>query len=181
MLMHIAQFYEDDESYCSMHASFLDAALRAGDTGVVFATAVHLQALQAALARLQSERTTASSAALGHCVMLDAEPLLSGFMVNGRLDESLFREGMAGLIAQHVPADSRRIWVFGEFVGLLVVQGKPEEALRLEACWAGLVNANRQYNFSTVCAYPQHVLDQDGCRHWVPAICRAHTGVSLPR
>ncbi len=181
MLTHIAQFYEDDESYCAVQVSLLDAALRAGDTGIVLATPAHLHALQESLARLHSAAAAGPPAGYGHCVMLDGVQVLSRFMVDGRLDEQQCREVLTGLIAQHVPAGGRRIWIFAEMVGLLVEQAKPEEALRLEGFWADLVSAKRGYSFSMVCSYPQHILDQDTCRHWIPAICRAHTGVSLPR
>lgn len=181
MLTHVVQFYEDDESYCGMQVSFLDAALRAGDTGIVLATPAHLHVLQESLARLQPGDGPGPPAGYGKCVMLDAVQVLSRFIVDGRVDGNRFRDVMTGLLVQHVPVGGRRIWVFAEMVGLLVDEGKPEEALRLETCWVELARANRRYFFSMVCSYPQHALDRDSCRHWIPAICRAHTGVSLPR
>lgn len=176
MLTHIAQFYEDDESYCSLQVSFLDAALRAGDTALVLATPEHRDVLQRALARLQQP-----DAVHGHCAMLDAGQTLSRFMVDGGVDERRFGAAMSALLAEHVPQHARRIWVSAEMVGMLVDEGKPEQAMRLERFWADLVRANRRYAFSTVCSYPHHTLERDGYRRWIPVICRAHLGVCLPR
>lgn len=148
---------------------------------IVLATSAHMHVLQEALARWQAGGAVESPAGNGHCVMLDAVPVLSRFMVDGRLDEELFRGVVTSLIAQLVPAGGRRVWVFGELVGLLVEAGKLAEALRLEVCWGELVRANRQYSFAAVCSYPQHALERDASRHAIAAICRAHTGVSLPR
>src|SRR5438105_9597638 len=93
---HVVQFYADDSFLLEGLSRFIGSALGAGDAGIVIATKAHRDELNRRLEALGLD--TAKSVAQGRFVSLDAEHILSKFMVEGWPDEEKFSEVIGGVI-----------------------------------------------------------------------------------
>ena len=108
---------------------------------------------------------------------LDAAETLSQFTIDGEVDAVRFMEVIGGAIsraAQH----GRQVRVFGEMVSLLVVDGHPAAALRLEELWNDLQRAaHPTYAFSLFCAYPIDHFGGEVQQELFAEVCAAHSQV----
>jgi PAS domain S-box-containing protein len=168
---HFVQFYESDEFLIDSVSGFVGAALSAGNSSVVIATADHRRALQQKLAACGVD--LAEAAAAGRWVEFDAAETLAKFMVNGAPDPSRLAKAVGSTIAR-LAQDGRRIHAFGEMVALLWSAGQPDAAIRLEELWNDLA---RQHRFALFCAYPIDAFNHPDHETLFNGICACHTRV----
>jgi PAS domain S-box-containing protein len=169
---HSVQFYEDDSFFIEGLSKFIGAAMIAGDFAVVIATRPHTEALFSHLA----DRGLDLSLALkqGRLVFLGAAETLSQITINQLPDQSLFNRVVGGVIAQLTAAarkHDRRVVAFGEMVGLLCADGKPDAAIQLERFWNKLAET---YLFQLHCAYSLKLFSDPSDAKIVESICAEH-------
>jgi DcmR-like sensory protein len=165
---HVVQIYENDAIFLDALAGFVGGGINAGDCCIVIATDTHLQALETRL--LQYGVHTQVLIANNSYIPLNAEELLSRFMVNGWPDEALFIKEISTLI-EKAGAGNRRIRAFGEMVAILWAQGNYGATVHLEHLW------NRfcaQKSFCLFCAYPKSGFTDD-INTSIMHICGTHS------
>jgi excisionase family DNA binding protein len=165
---HIAQFYDEDGFLLNAVSDFIGTALRSGDSGVVIATEAHRVGLEERLQAAGLDLNTARGQ--GRYVALDAAETLALLMVDGMPDAGRFAELVGGIVTR-AGHDGRRVSAFGEMVALLAESGNHAGAIRLEALWNELRQAQR---FSLFCAYPMAVFDGQGYSGPFDAVCAEH-------
>lgn len=163
---HFVQFYEDDDFLLDAIADFIGNGLRAGEAGVVVATAAHRQELERRL--LAAGLDTAGAIESGQYVPYDAAETLMRLMLDGAPDPALFTATIGSIIAR-AAMGKRRVRVFGEMVALLAGEGDHAAALLLEGLWNQL---RRSGSFALFCAYPMAVVGRA-----VGEICAEHSRV----
>ncbi len=146
---HAVQFYGAESSLFTTVAGFLSEGLIAGQPAVVIATPTHVDGICGQLRDRLIDVDEARRA--GDLVILDAEEMLSLFMVNGEPDPALFDRNVGGLIRQTIGGDSRTVLrAYGEMVDILWKQGQPDAAIKLEILWNTLADKHR---FALLCGY----------------------------
>jgi hypothetical protein len=170
---HFVHFYDDEERFIAEVADFIAFGLEAGETAIVIATASHRERLSREIRRAVPH-LEASSFYSDQYIALDAEETLSRFMIDGWPDERRFIKVIGAVVRQAAQAGCGNIVAFGEMVALLVEQGKPEAAVRLEELWNELA---RHYSFSLFCAYPARLFRDQAHSSAFSKICDAHTRV----
>jgi len=145
---HFVRFYQDDVALLTEVAEFVDGGLRAGSRAIVIATHAHADALLQQLQGLGSLK--GGRCDLERLVMLDAEEVLAGFMVDDWPDARLF-DITVGNVVRAACAAGGTVHAFGEMVAVLCSRGLYDAALRLEALWNDLAQKHR---FALFCAYP---------------------------
>lgn len=167
---HLVQFYDDDGVFLDTLEGFAAGGLRAGDSVIVIATALHRERLEDLLKLRgfdidEAQRTN-------QYIPLDADEILSRFMVNGWPDEARFRSTVTDLLAKG-KKDGRRVRAFGEMVAILWESGHKGATVRLEHLWHTYCHTE---NFSLFCAYPKIGFPQDASEA-IRDICDAHSRV----
>ena len=167
---HLVQTYEHDDIFLDSLEGFVAGGIVAGDGVVVIITPPHLLALNQRLK--QRGINVASALRTEQYLALDAETILSEFMINGWPDELLFNELVTKLLAR-AKGDGRRVRAFGEMVALLWAQGNTCATVRLEHLWHRLCN---EQSFSLFCAYPQSGFTRDVAAS-IKEICDTHSRI----
>jgi signal transduction histidine kinase len=174
---HSVQFYEDDRFLAETVVDFFAAGLVNGQRAVAIATPEHRAAFSAGLhdKGFDVERARMN----GQIVLLDADELLSAFMVGSLPDAARFRLAMDGLLGSHARfgegiARRQSVLAFGEMVDLLWRRNNLDGAIRLEELWNELATV---YSFSLLCAYSLESFVQDTHDAPLRAICNQHTHV----
>ena len=87
----------------------------------------------------------------GQLQTLDADKVLTSFMVGGTLDPVLFKSNV-GDVLERLCQDRKPcpIRAYGEMVDLLWQRGNADSAIRLEILWNQLAS---HYEFSLLCGY----------------------------
>src|SRR3954465_9630748 len=93
---HGVKFYHTDSALAEAVAGFFQSALNAGETALLIATPSHRLAIEDQLAKRDFELHQLQSN--GHYIALDAAETLAQFMVDGRPDETLFRQTVGALV-----------------------------------------------------------------------------------
>lgn len=169
---HFVHFYDDDLTFGDMLRGYCATGLRRGETVLVIASGKRLAALRRALS---AEGDMEGAVRFNRYVPLDAEEVLSRFMVDGMPSAERFAAVMRGIL-EPGRLEGRRVRSFGEMVAQLWERGETEAALRLEELWNDVTG---RYNIMLFCAYPRRlfaggrITDQDG----MDRICRCHTHV----
>jgi hypothetical protein len=166
---HVLQIYDSDEVFIDVLAGFVGDGINANDACIVIATPEHLRALE--------ERLTSCGISISGLVNdnryipLDAEKLLSTFMINGWPDEEEFNKAVSSILQRARGLNNRKIRAFGEMVAILWAQGNIGATVNLEHLWNRFA-ANE--SFSLFCAYPKTGFTDtlvDSIQH----ICSAHS------
>jgi len=146
---HAVQFYGAESSLFATVAGFLSEGLIGRQPAVVIATAVHADGI---CRHLRDRLIDVDEARrVGDLVILDADDMLSLFMVNGEPDAALFDRNVGGLITQTLRGDKRTVLrAYGEMVDILWKQGQADAAIRLEILWNTLAEKHR---FALLCGY----------------------------
>jgi len=146
---HVIQLYENDHILIDALAGFVGSGINAGDSCVVIATRAHINALNERL----REHGIHLQALIedGRYIPLDAEQTLASFMVDGKINKSLFMEQAASLMAR-ARQNNRRVRAFGEMVALLWEQGNKAATIELEQLWNEYCS---EEPFCIFCAYPK--------------------------
>jgi signal transduction histidine kinase len=172
---HLVQFYDDDAFLLDAVAEFAGGALDASGAAIVIATPKHREGIAE---RLQTAGVDLAAAdARGRYVPLDAAETLEHFMVggvaHGMPDPERF-EAVVGRAVAGAGKGGRHLRAFGEMVALLVDEGNPTAAVRLEQLWNDLGQRQR---FALFCAYPMDCLGGEDLVEVVEEVCAAHTSV----
>ena len=149
---HGVHFYDNDAVLLDEAADFVDAALRAGGTGLVIATPEHVAQLRRRLAGFGSAEGSACWYP-GRLVVLDAEATLAAFMADGQPDPQRFRAVVGPALTNAIAAGGP-VHAFAEMVALLSARGNYNAAVRLEQLWTELGD---EYRFSLFHAMPTSV------------------------
>ena len=167
---HFVQIYDEDHAFLETLESFVADGLLGGEAVVVIATPRHLSALNRQL--LQRGSKIAAAMRSEQYLALDAEAMLSIFMVKGWPDDELFNSFVTGILGR-ATRDGRRVRAFGEMVALLWAQGNCGATVRLEHLWHKLCEAR---NFKLFCAYPKAGFTRDSVDS-IQEICDTHSRV----
>lgn len=166
---HVLQIYENDAIFLDALTGFVGGGINANDSCIIIATPKHLSGLAT---RLISYGISISSLIEDdRYIPLDAEKLLSQFMVNGWPDEVAFDKTIAALLTRARGKSHRKIRAFGEMVALLWAQGKIGATVNLEHLWNRFA---KKEAFCIFCAYPKTGFTEqlsDSMEH----ICSAHS------
>src|SRR5918998_1223247 len=150
---HGVRFYETDAFLLDAVATYCADAILAHEAALVVATPEHRAGIAE---RLQARRLLDAAGNHDSYLSFDAAETLSRFMVNGEVDGTRFMEVIGGAISRAAKS-GHQVRVFGEMVSLLVADGNPAAALRLEELWNDLQRAvpgPLTPPFSLFCAYP---------------------------
>jgi DNA-binding NarL/FixJ family response regulator len=174
---HEVQFYSEDASLPAGFASFLEAALKAGNAGIVVATESHRESL---LHILQAQGVDVATAIEeGRFISLDAAEMLSTFMVNDLPDPvRLFKvagELLAGA-ARAAKGDHPRISVCAECAPYLCAQGKADAAIQLEHLCNEIT---KTYEVDILCGYMLESFQRESHIHIYERICAEHSAVRI--
>jgi hypothetical protein len=167
---HFVQIYESEEVFMDILASFASEALKEDHVAVVIATPAHRQVLNERL--IESGHDLAALRLEDQFISLDAEEMLGKFMANGWVDDELFFQFVADILAR-ATKDGRKVRVFGEMVTIMWSKGYYGAAVRLEHLWHRLCVGN---SFLLFCAYPKSGFAENGSEA-VAHICAAHSKI----
>ena len=175
---HVVQIYENDKVFLDLLHGFVSEGFDAGDCVIVVATPTHLQTLDQRL--VASGFNISELEAKKVYFRLEAEMVLSKFMINDWPDEELFNQAVTDLLSQ-AKSGVKQFRAFGEMVALLWAKGHVGATVRLEHLWNKFCSKQA---FCLFCAYPQSGFSQDAGES-VAHICQAHSkliaGVSQSR
>jgi RimJ/RimL family protein N-acetyltransferase len=172
---HVVQFYRDDQAMLRQLESYVWQGLSRGSSAVVIATAGRRDNLALALQSRGINLTQVT--AEGRYTALDASEVLRILIVDGRPHPLRFTQVVAPVIGRATAAslaETDRVVAFGEMVGLLWAEGKPEAAIQLEQLWNDL---GRKYTFSLRCGYPMPGFCGNELAESLLQICAEHTSV----
>ncbi|MDF2967349.1 MAG: putative diguanylate cyclase [Nocardioidaceae bacterium] len=165
---HDAVFILEDDTFITLLASRISAALEAGETFVVIATQPHRAALRSTLGdQLRIAEQT------GRYLELDAEETLDHIAPDGRPDSTLINESMGNLL-RGLTFDGRKVQAYGEMVGLLWSRENVQGAMALEDIWNDLRGL---IDFQILCGYP--TAGSDALDQGLAEICARHAHVSI--
>ncbi len=152
---HIVQIYENDSLFLGALEGFIGSGFLAGDAVIIIATTEHLEEIQRRL--IHQGFNVGLLAARNQYITIEAEEMLSRFMINNWPDETLFLEAVTSLL-QRAQQNNRKVRAFGEMVALLWQQGFNGATVQLENLWNKLQKKNE---FTLFCAYPRIGVTQD--------------------
>jgi hypothetical protein len=165
---HILQIYENDEVFLDALTGFVGTGIHSGDSCIVIATDVHLQALNS---KLENWDIDVQALVADHrYIPLNAEEILSKFMRKGWPDETLFIQTVSELLVKARGHNNRRVRAFGEMVALLWAQGYNGATVHLEHLWNKFCQSQA---FCLFCAYPKVGFTEDMADS-ITHICGAH-------
>jgi len=165
---HVCYIYENDEIFLNLLEGFVSDGFNVGDCVLLIATKGHRNALDACL-RVKGFELEALIA-MGLYIPLDAEEILSRFMVEDWPNEELFMETIAELLALAYKTH-RPLRVFGEMVALLWAQGHGGATVQLEYYWK---QVREREEFCLFCAYPKAGFTDDSNASLMN-ICSCHS------
>jgi hypothetical protein len=163
--------YDDDEAFLTTLECFVAEGWRAGETVIVIATSLHLNALEERL-QVHGEHLI-NARAQGHYFPISAEEMLSRFIVSGWPDQTLFEQAALEVLGK-ARASGRPVRAFGEMVALLWERGEHESTLHLENLWNHL---RERESFALFCAYPRAIFDDGTSRDSLKAIRCTHSTI----
>src|SRR5581483_5018346 len=173
---HGVQFYRDDDQLVRLLARYVGSALIGGDVALVVARRRHRTALDRRLAARGLDVAVARRE--GRYITADAQKMIDAFLVDGRVDAAAARGAVLELLNRAAAASDgdggpAQVFAFGEMVSLLVEQGGPDQAIRLEEVWNSLLAS---HNFTLCCGYR---MADFSARHAAPfvRICAMHSHV----
>lgn len=166
---HLVGFYDSDAILAHSVRDYLEPALRQDGAVIVVATRRHRDLFEAALVGAGVDVEKARDAA--HYLDVDAEELLSRFMVDGTPDPIRFHTTVGDLIAG-AAGPGRTVRIYGEMVAVLWAEGNLAAAIALEDLWNDLGSSQP---FSLLCAYPTTAFDSLAATGLFRTICEQHS------
>lgn len=165
---HVVHFYKSDAAILDSLSKFTTDGLGSGEAVIIIATSDHLRGLEDRL--LAQDLDLGDYMGRDQYIPVDAEAMLSEFVVNGWPDEALFRNAVMNLL-DRARQDGRRVRAFGELVALLWMRGHRGATVQLEYLWHNMCESE---DFALYCAYPMTGFAQDPLDS-VREINEAHT------
>ena len=167
---HFVQIYESDDVFMDILASFVSRALKEDHVAVVIATPAHRQELNQRL--MESGLDLAALRLQEQLISLDGEETIRKFMADGSVDDELFFQFTADILAR-ATINGRKVRAFGEMVAVMWSKGFYGAAVRLEYLWHRLCTEN---SFPLFCAYPKIGFAENGSEA-IAHICAAHSKI----
>jgi len=173
---HAVQFYSEDRFLIEELSRYVTHALHSGSVAVVVATKEHRASLVQRLITdgIEIGPTTEQ----GRFVAMDAESVLSAFMVDGCPSPHRFTDVIGSVIDKAARAADHGavlpVAIYGEMVALLWAEGKVEAALNLEQLWNDLAGSR---SFSLFCGYPINAFSHEGDSELLMKVCSEHSAV----
>ena len=167
---HLVQVYENEKIFLDTLEGFTGTGFLADDSVVIIATSKHLDALNARL-RLQGFDLNALIAA-DQYIPIDAEDLLSIFVVDGWIDENIFNSFIADIV-NRAKQRNGKVRAFGEMVAVLWGQANYGATAQMENLWNQL---HGKSPFTLFCAYPKNGFIQSDVDS-IDIICKQHAMV----
>src|SRR5579864_8530310 len=143
------RFYENDQSLARIVADFLGEGFACGSPGIVLATATQ----RAAIIRELTDQSldVAELQRSDDLLLLDAEEILSTFMIDGKPDATKFWNQMRGVIERVSRGRTTcTVRIFGQIADVLWQRGAGHAAIRLEVLWNQMAHIGGP---SLVCVY----------------------------
>jgi hypothetical protein len=152
---HLVQLYRDDAVLVEAVALYAGRGLGKGEAVILVATEPHRKAIEARLQSIGFEVDDLKG--WGQLRVLDAGRLLSRFLVDGRIDSTLFQSILGELVATtRAGGRFRKVRVYGEMVNLLWKHNHPATH-RLEELWNEAIQA---HSVSLLCGYQLQGIDE---------------------
>lgn len=173
---HVLDLYREDSDLVDHVSGLAERALAEGGAVVAILTGAHLEALEARLRAGGADLSAAAEA--GRYVPVDAQEMLSGFLVGARLELLALRQ-VVDRVLERATAGGRAggLHVLGEGVALLWDAGLVAEALELEAEWDA---AARRDGFFLYCGYSFEAMAEHVDLAALHAACELHSGMVPP-
>jgi DNA-binding response OmpR family regulator len=172
---HEAHFYSNDDFLLDGFAQFIVTALNGGSAVIVFASESHRSSLISSLQAHGIDVTAAIDQR--RYVPLDSVEILSKFMVDDLPDPIRLFKVLSDLIAtvsSGTGGAHTRVVACGGLAPVLLGQGKPESAIRLEQLWDQVVKKHR---LDTLCTYSRSSFESEQDRDVFQRICGLHSSV----
>lgn len=167
---HAVRFYEGEKSLAQMTAKFLVEGLVDHHPAIVVATASMREALVIELTAQSFDVVELQRS--GELLLLDANGMLSTFMIDGKPDAVKFHDTICEVIDRVCHGRSNcTVRIFGQMVDVLWREGQQQAAIQLEMLWNQLA---RNHAFSLLCGYAMGNFYKDSN---VEEICRQHSHV----
>jgi signal transduction histidine kinase len=168
---HIVQFYEGREYLAEMVTQWVRGGIDQRRAVVVIARREHREAIRERLTTVVRDvRGLIDSAQL---TMLDAQETLRQLMVGSLPDADRFRAVVGGVIAQSLArSGGAAVRAYGEMVDVLLEEGNPAAALRLEELWTAY---GQVAPLELLCGYSMHGFRGPSQARIFDEVCQAHT------
>jgi hypothetical protein len=167
---HLVEIYDDEGTFLDSLEGFAATGIDSNESVIIIATSAHLNCLEDRLMKRGLDLSALISN--DQFIPLNADDLLSKFMVKGWPDEKLFMQSVSQLV-KRAKSKGRTIRAFGEMVAILWARDHSAATIRLEELWNKFCDNEK---FCLFCAYPRNGFashDQSS----IPHICTAHTKV----
>jgi CheY-like chemotaxis protein len=175
---HEAAFYSEEASVLDDYASFVETALKAGDSCIAILIPFRQKHLHR---RLQARGVNVQLAIEeGRYLVVDVAAALSNILVDGFPDETQFWKTGTSLMMRAARVSKRahpRIAACGECAPSLLKAGDAEAAIRLEHLWDEL---GQTFNLYTFCPYLLTPPFDDQESEVIQRICAEHSVVHMP-
>jgi DNA-binding NarL/FixJ family response regulator len=172
---HEVGLHSDEASLLDDYARFSEAAVRAGTTLIVVLSKPRADLLDESLRARGIDVDRAFRH--GTYLPLDVLDTLSGFVVDGRLDEARFWNAASTLIIEAARApggNRRRVAACGECAPTLMREGMVQAAMSLERLWDDVA---RTFDVDVFCGYLADDLRCNGDTAAFQTICASHSAV----
>ena len=167
---HLVQVYENEKIFLDTLEGFTGTGFLAKDSVVIIATSTHLDALNA---RLRSQGFDLSALIESdQYIPINAEDLLSIFLVDDWIDEDIFNGFITDLV-RRAKKRNGKVRAFGEMVAILWEKGYCGATVQLENLWNQLHGKDQ---FTLFCAYPKIGFTQSA-NDSMDIICKQHAKV----
>jgi hypothetical protein len=167
---HAVRFYRDADSLCAIVTNFIGEGLARAQPAVVIATPAHRVGIEERLRTLRVDVDGLQRQ--GDLFLLDAEAMLSTFMVDGMPHAARFTAAIVPVLEQACRGRQEcTIYAYGEMVDVLWKAGQTSAATRLEMLWNALAQS---HSFSLLCGYSMGNFYKDAA---VEDICSHHSHV----
>ena len=170
---HIVQVCQDAASQAEILTQYVKEGLANGEGVVIIARPALRKAVISKMDALGLDVHAFKSQ--GQIKFFDAEFLLSGFLIDGVLDEQAFQQFVASPVLA-MQLKFGKVRAFGEMVDVLWKNDQQDLAIELEGWWDELCN---KHELMLLCTYLLDSLDPNNYDNSLERICKCHTH-SLP-
>jgi hypothetical protein len=165
---HVIQVYENDEVLIDTLMGFVVTGINVDDCCIIIATGNHLRTLDDHLEAHGFD--VATLLAEGKYMPVNAEKLLSQFVINGFPNKELYTQSGAEIMTR-ARETKRMIRMFGETSPLLWAMGHKATALEMEHLANELCETESVCVF---CAYSKDIFNE-GTTSFIDHICSEHS------
>lgn len=166
---HIVQVCQNQTSQAEILAQYVKEGLANGEGVVIIARPALRKAFISQMNALDLDLHTLKSQ--GQIKFFDAEFLLSGLLIDGKLDNQAFQQ-LVATPALDTQLKFGKVRAFGEMVDVLWKNAQPDLAIELEGLWNGLCN---KHEIMLLCTYLLDSLDPNTYDNSLERICKCHT------